>query len=388
MTLARGEHAVPVERRERERRSGPPYVRRVRSGEFGIHQVLAAASPRDAITTAALEYRDVLRRVGPSEVYARHVAPGSASEVLPLSAYGAGGSRGLLVYHSSIGEPTVSSFLLARPEPIVLVYHNITPAQYFVGLDDTFAELLMLGRLELEAMRHRVVLSIAASQFNAAELEAIGYEDVRVIPPVVDPFRLLRTTPDPPTVQYLDRELRGPLLLFVGQLLPHKRPDLLVKAMHIAGTYLGLDARLLLVGQNRFASYADAVSAEIRELNLPNVHVVGSVEDARLAAMYRRALAFVTMSEHEGFCVPLLESLAFDVPVLARSCAAVPETVGDAGLLLPEWAGAELIAEAIDRIVGDERLRGELVARGRSRLRELTAVDARVALLEAIGSVI
>ena len=388
MTVARGEHGTAVERRERERRGRNSYVRRTRDGEFGIHQILAAASPRDAITNVALEYRDVLRRVGPSEIYARHVAPGSASEVRPLSEYGAGGSRGLLVYHSSIGEPTVSSFLLARPEPIVLVYHNITPAKYFVGIDDTFAELLMLGRLELEAMRHRVVLSIAASHFNAAELEAIGYQDVRVIPPVVDPFRLLRTTPDVPTVKYLDRELNGPLLLFVGQLLPHKRPDLLVKAMHIAATYFGLDARLLLVGQNRFASYADAVSAQIRELNLPNVHVVGSVEDARLAAMYRRAIAFVTVSEHEGFCVPLLESLAFDVPVLARGCAAIPETVGEGGLLLPAWAGAELIAEAIDRIVRDEPLRKDLVARGRSRLHQLTEVDARVAMLEAIGEVV
>jgi L-malate glycosyltransferase len=390
MTVARGEFsaALNVERRERERRSGGAHVRRPRSGEFGIHQILATATPRDAITNVALEYRDVLRQVGPSEVYARHVAPGSASEVLPLSDYGAGGSRGILVYHSSIGEPTVSSFLLARPEPIVLVYHNITPAKYFVGIDNTFAELLMLGRMELEAMRHRVVLSIAASHFNAAELEAIGYEDVRVIPPVVDPFRLLRTTPDIPTVKYLDRELNGPFLLFVGQLLPHKRADLLVKAMHIAATYCGLDARLLLVGQNRFAGYANAVSAQIRELNLANVHVVGSVEDSRLAAMYRRATAFVTMSEHEGFCVPLLESLAFDVPVVARSCAAIPETVGDGGLLLPEWAGAELVAETINRVVGDDKLRADLVARGRRRLHQLTAVDARVAMLEAIGEVV
>jgi glycosyltransferase involved in cell wall biosynthesis len=368
--------------------NGPPATVTRRRSEFGIHQVLAAASPRDAITTVALEYRDVLRQVGPSEVYAQHIAPAIASEVLPLSAYGAGGSRGILVYHSSIGEPMVSAFLRAQPEPIVLVYHNITPAKYFVGVDDTFAELLMLGRFELESLRHRVVLSIAASEFNARELEAIGYEDVHVIPPVVDPFRLLRTVPDAATVKYLDRELAGPLLLFVGQLLPHKRPDLLVQAMHVAGTYLGLDARLLLVGQNRFASYADAVAAEIRELNLPNVHVVGSVEDERLAAMYRRATAFVTVSEHEGFCVPLLESLAFDVPVLAKACAAIPETVGDAGLLLPEWAGAELIAEAIDRIVADASLRDRLVARGRRRLQELTQVDARVSLLQAIGTVL
>jgi glycosyltransferase involved in cell wall biosynthesis len=368
--------------------SSKQYTIPYRRGVFGIHQILAAASPGDAITTAALEYRDVLRRVGPSEVFARHIAPGAASEVKPLSECGRDGASGLLVYHASIGEPVVSSFLLSRPEPIVLVYHNITPAEYFTDLDPTFAELLVLGRVELEQLRPRVVMTIAASRFNAAELEAIGYDDVRVIPPVVNPFRLACTTPDAGTLSYLDQEFHEPFLLFVGQLLPHKRPDLLVKAMHIASTYLGLRARLLLVGQNRFAPYADAITSQVRELNLDQVHLVGQVGDARLAAMFRRATAFITVSEHEGFCVPLLESLAFDLPVVARACAAIPETLGGAGLLLPETASTELVAEAIDRIVRDEVLRRDLVERGRRRLRELTETDASVEMLRAIAEVV
>jgi L-malate glycosyltransferase len=385
MNVGPGGGAGVVERRER--RIGISHLGSYRRGEFGIHQILAAASPGDAITTAALEYRDVLRRVGPSDVFARHIAPGTAGQVRPLSEFGVE-SRGLLMYHSSIGEPTVSAFLLSRNEPIILVYHNITPASYFEGIDDTFAELLTLGRMELESIRHRVVLAVADTHFNAAELEAIGYKGVRVIPPVVNPFRLAHTVPDAGTLSHIDREFDTPMLLFVGQLLPHKRPDLLVKAMHVATTYFGLQARLLLVGQNRFARYADAVSAQVRELNLASVHVVGSIEDARLAAMFRRAIAFVTVSEHEGFCVPLLEALAFDVPVLARACAAIPETLGDGGLLLPDWAGAELIAEAITRVVEDASLRRDLIERGRRRLRELIQVDASVEMLEAIGEVV
>ncbi len=373
MTAASASAALPLE-------LGAP--------EFGIHQILAAASPGDAITNAALEYRDVLRRVGPSEVFAGHISPSSAGDVLPLNASGASGTRGVLVSHASIGEPMVEAFLRSRYEPIVLVYHNITPAKYFEGLDETFAELLVLGRAELETIRPRVVRAVAASHFNAAELEAIGYQDVRVIPPVVDPFRLLRTTPDVPTVKYLDRELNGPLLLFVGQLLPHKRPDLLVEAMHVATTYLGVESTLLLVGQNRFAPYANAISTQIRELNIRQVHVVGSVADGQLAAMFRRAAAFITVSEHEGFCVPLLEAMAFDVPIVARACAAIPETVGDAGLLLPPWAGAELIAEAIVRVIDDAPLRSDLIARGRRRLGELTALDPSAAMLETIAEVI
>jgi L-malate glycosyltransferase len=371
-----------------ERRRETPRFEHFGPVEFGVHQILAAASPGDAITNAALEYREVLRRIGPSEVFARHIAPSSAGEVRPLSDYRACGSQGVLVYHASIGEPTVEAFLRSRREPIVLVYHNITPAKYFEDLDETFAELLVLGRSELETIRPRVARAIAASRFNAAELEAIGYQDVRVIPPVVDPARLVRTEPDAATVKHLAHAFRDPVVLFVGQLLPHKRPDLLVEAMHVATTYLGLEATLLLVGQNRFARFADAISAQIRELNIRQVHVVGAVSDAQLAAMFRKATAFVTVSEHEGFCVPILEAMAFDLPVIARACAAIPETVGDGGLLLPAWAGSELIAEAIIRVISDPTLRSDLVRRGRRRLAELTTVDASVGMLETIGEIV
>src|SRR5664279_2702141 len=145
------------------RQNGGPRFPHFGPTEFGVHQILAAAAPGDAITNAALEYRDVLRRVGPSEVFARHIAPSSAGEVLPLSDYRSCGSQGVLVYHASIGEPTVEAFLRSRHEPLVLVYHNITPAKYFEGLDDKFAELLVLGRSELEEMRPRVARAIAVS---------------------------------------------------------------------------------------------------------------------------------------------------------------------------------------------------------------------------------
>ena len=355
---------------------------------FGVHQILAAASPGDAITNAALEYRDVLRRVGPSEIFARHIAPSTAAEVRPLSDYRTCGSQGVLVYHASIGEPMVAAFLRSRHEPIVLVYHNITPAKYFEDLDETFAELLVLGRDELEFIRPRVARAITDSHFNAAELEAIGYEDVKVIPPVVDASRLVRTTPDRRMVKNLEQSFPDPLVLFVGKLLPHKRPDLLVESMHVACTYFGLRATLMLVGQNRFARYADAISAQIRELNLPMVHVVGLIDDGQLAAIFRRAAAFVTVSEHEGFCVPLLEAMAFGVPVIARACAAIPETAGDGALLLPPWAGPELIAETIVRVIEDEALRDDLIERGRNRLGQLTAADPKVAMLETIAELV
>jgi glycosyltransferase involved in cell wall biosynthesis len=355
---------------------------------FGIHQVLAAAAPSDAVTNAALEFRDVLSLVAPSEIYARHVAPELRGQVRLLGEFSRRDQRGVLIYHASIGEPNVTAFLRSRREPLVLVYHNITPARYFEPWDVAFAELLALGRRELRALRDRVTVTIADSAFNASELDAMGYRDIRVIPPVINPRRLLDLAPDLETLDYLDRELKLPFLLFVGQLVPHKRPDLLVEAMHVARTYLGAPARLLIVGPQRFPRYTAAIAGQLRELNLSTVHVVGGVPDANLAAMFRRARAMVTASEHEGFCVPLLEAMAFGLPVIARACAAIPEVVGDGGLLLPPGADPSLIAEAMTQVVDDDGLRADLSERGVRRAEQFDPRAARRALLHALADVV
>jgi glycosyltransferase involved in cell wall biosynthesis len=351
---------------------------------FGIHQIITAAAPGDAITNAALEFREVLRMAAPSEIYARHIAPELAGEVRYLHEFARRDRRGVLVYHASIGEPVITSFLHARREPLVLVYHNVTPAHYFEQWDPEFAELLDLGRRELESLRDRVQLTIADSAFNAAELYDLGYRDVHIVPPVIDPNRLLDLAPDQPTLNYLDTELGVPFVLFVGQLAPHKRPDLLIDALHVARTYLGLSACLLLVGPQRFTSYANAIISHVRELNLSTAHVVGSVPDSHLAAMFRRARAMVTVSEHEGFCVPLVEAMAFGLPVVATASAAMPEVVGDGGLLLPSTAGPALVAEALVSVVHDEDLRRDLSERGRRRVAHFDRTRSREALLNAV----
>jgi glycosyltransferase involved in cell wall biosynthesis len=351
---------------------------------FGIHQVIAAAAPGDAITNVALEFRDALRLAAPSEIYARHIAPELVGEVRHLREFSRREHRGVIVYHASIGEPAISAFLHSRREPLVLVYHNVTPARYFESWAPDFADLLDLGREELHGFRDRVQLTIADSEFNAAELYEIGYRDVRIVPPVINRRRLLDLVPDQGTLNYLDTELGMPFVLFVGQLAPHKRPDLLIDAVHIARTYLGFPACLLLVGPQRFKSYANAIISHVRELNLPTAHVVGGVPDANLAAMFRRARAMVTVSEHEGFCVPLVEAMAFGLPVVATASAAIPEIVGDGGLLLPSTAGPTLVAEALVRVVDDEDLRRDLADRGRRRAEYFDRDRSREALLAAI----
>jgi glycosyltransferase involved in cell wall biosynthesis len=355
--------------------------------EFGIHQVLAGAVRGDAITNAALELRDVLRTKVPSEVFARHISPEVAGEVLPLGVFGDRTPKGVIVYHASIGEPNLSAFLLSRREPIVLVYHNITPSRFFERWDAEYAELLELGRRELVDLRPRVALAIAASEFNASELVDLGYDDVRVIPPVIDPLRLRRIEPDPLMTNHLDVVVDAPFALSIGQMLPHKRIDLLVQSLHVSSTYLGVPLLLMLVGHTRFVPYARAISQQLRELNLGRVHVVGSIPDAQLVALLRRAAAFVTVSEHEGFCVPLLEAMAFDLPVIARANAAIPETLAGAGMLLPSDAGPVLVAETLNEVWFNTDVRRALVERGRARLDQFDADRTRAEFVSALAEV-
>jgi L-malate glycosyltransferase len=346
-----------------------------------IHQIVVSASAGDAVTNAALGFQEVLQRVGFSGLFARYIDPLLDGKVLPLAAYEAcARPDNLLVYHLSIGEPEVAQFLLGRPERLVIVYHNITPPEYFSALDPGFAGLLASGRAEIALLRNRAELALAVSSYNARELEDLGYRDVRVSPLPIDLVGLHGVEPDAATVAEL-AALDGPLVLFVGQLLPHKRPDLVLQAYHLLTSALVPNAHLALLGKGRLERYERAVRVLAMELNLHRARIPGWVSPEQLAAHYRRADVLVTMSEHEGVCVPLLEAMSFDVPVVARAFGAIPETMGDAGLLLPAEADPILAAEALAEVLTNQTLRSELVRRGRERLAHFEAERAYATFL-------
>jgi glycosyltransferase involved in cell wall biosynthesis len=352
----------------------------------GVHQVLVGASPGDAITGVARWLRTILRRSGPSEIFALHIDQAVEHDIKHIAAYRPRQGRSVLIFHASIGEPAILEFLRARREPLVLVYHNVTPAKYFEPYDPRYAQLLEYGRYEVAQLRPRVSVAVADSAYNAAELGAMGYRDVRIAPPIGDIRRLSTVASDPATEAWM-AQLEHPILLSVAQLMPHKRPDFLVEALHIAQTYQGLRGTTLMVGHHRLERYARAVRTQARELNLERVHLTGPVSDGQLAAMYRAADAFISTSEHEGFCLPVVEAMTFDVPVLARGCAAVPETVADAGLLLPEHAGPTMLAEAIGELLGNDPVRTRLQKRGQARLDAFDAMKPENVMLDAVLAV-
>ena len=351
-----------------------------------IHQVLATASPGDAIMNSALAQRELLRRIGPSNLYAQNIHPDVADDVQPLARYArrltSKPDRDVIIYHASIGEPRVFGFLMERRERLVVQYHNISPAEPYLTYDPAFAGLLEAGRRELQDLAERTTLALVPSAFNAKDLESLGYSDVRVAPLLVDATQLLRIAPDPDTTQHLQEVIKGPVVLFVGQLLPHKRPDALIKAFHALTTYMCPDFHLIIVGAARLPRYYQLLRMFTEELNLATVWFTGAVSDAELAAFYRRADVFLTLSEHEGFCVPLLESMAFGIPVVGRDGSAIPETMGGAGILLPSKDDSTLAAEVIAEVVSRPEVSRELIARGTRRLADFEPDRSRAVLLE------
>ena len=352
---------------------------------MGVHQVLVSASPRDAVTNSAFGLRDLLRRVGPSEIYSHYIDPQLDAEVSQLGAY-RGGRGDVLVYHASIGEPAVLQFLLSRPEPLVLLYHNMTPARYFITLNPAFAALLSAGREELACLAPRVDMALAVSEFNASDLEGLGYTDVRVAPLVVDLDAFTAVEPDP-TIAGRLREIDGPFVVYVGQFLPHKRIDLLLSAFHVLTTYLVPEAHLALVGPSRSLPYRQAMERMVGDLRL-DAWIMGELTDAELAAAYRRGSCFVTMSEHEGVCVPLLEAMSLGLPVIARDCAAISETMAGGGLLLPGDADVLLAAEAMATVLTDAGLADRLARLGAERVRGLDPAHAQAVFLQHLSEVV
>lgn len=347
---------------------------------MNVHQVVVAAALHDAVTNHARLLQDALGGPGRSGIYARHADP--ATGALPLGELPEDGVD-VLVFHASIGDPDVLGTLLARPEPIVLVYHNVTPPEFFEPYDPRFAALLRSGRSDLGLLRERVHLALGVSEHNAAELRDAGFDPVGVAPLAVDLDRVRPEHADPVLAERL-RSLEGPVGLCVGQLMPHKRPDLLVQAQHVLRTHLESGAALVLAGTARLDPFRRALEQLVDELALPGVHMLGAVSDAELAACYQRADVYVTASEHEGFCAPLLEAMSLGLPVVARRFAAVPETVGDAGVVLDPGDGPTVLAEAVATLAREVPVRESLAARGRARAGELTRADPGAMFVEQL----
>lgn len=352
-----------------------------------INQILVGAAKGDAISNMAFAIRDALRKRSSSEVYAHFIAPEVAGEVSQLHLLGPGRRSDIIVYHASYGAPEVTRELLKRPERVVLVYHNITPSSFFIEHEPGFAVGLEWGRYELSLIRDRVALSVADSSFNASCLESEGFTDVHVVPAGLQPSRLRSVPPNARLASDLNEQFPSGFILGVSQLLPHKRFETMIAAMHLVQWVHQLDLGLVIVGAPRLAGYRTALHRQIRSLRVDRTWFAGKVSDSTLATLFRASRMYVSTSEHEGLSLPPLEAMSFGSPVIAKAAGAIAETVGDAGLVLPASTGPALLSEAIAEVHQNESLRIEMVGRGMQRVAEIEAQDTAGRFLELLDLV-
>jgi glycosyltransferase involved in cell wall biosynthesis len=308
--------------------------------------------------------RRVLERFGPSEIYVEHTNLPREEGIRHYLEFEPSNSSAI-VYHASIGTP-MAKRLLNLDSPLVIYYHNVTPMHFFVGYEAHFAAQCYAGRSECQQLASRAPLGIAASEFSRRELDTMGYGKTGTIPLLID-FDRYWQPEDRRLARKLEKSKRGTSILFVGRVAPNKRQEDLIKAFSFYKTNFDPEARLILVGHASSKRYFDTLNDFIRYLAVEDVNLVGLVTEPQLYAYYRAADVFVTMSEHEGFCLPVLEAMKFDLPVIAYGAAAVPETVGDAGVVVSEKRFEE-IAALMHLVATDEKVRRRLIEAGRKRL--------------------
>ncbi len=335
----------------------------------------------DAVGNQAARIRDLLRGWGyRSQVYAqfrdrRLDDPGEDYDRCRPA------PDDLVIFHYSIGSP-VTEFVRQLPCRVMIYYHNITPAGFLRGYNEPLADLLDQGRREL-AWFADAAFALAASEYDRQEMLALGFRNVEVLPYLVT-FDALQSSADSTAgrevcARYkvpgsLGRDSGAVNLLFVGRLVPNKRQDDLLRAFGAYYHLINSHSRLLLVGSDSNApGYRLELEQMAAALGLSDSVVLPGAVGLRegLGGYYRAATLFLCLSEHEGFCIPLIEAMAFDLPVVAYRSTGVPYAMGGAGMLV-DAKRYDLLAELIDLLVHNQAVRERVLAGQRRRLKELS----------------
>ncbi len=337
-----------------------------------LHQVVEAALSGDATSDQVFLIRRWLREMGfTSEIYSLHYGEEMKGEVRRFSASTVAGEENL-VFHHTIGSATLDQ-INAHQIPLILIYHNITPPEFFMATDPTLTRQLERGREQLKKIRPITRLALADSPYSEDELKDLGFQDTGVLPITLDEANY-----DYPLDSRLAAECRryGPLILFVGRLAPNKRQEDLIKLLYFYRRFEA-DARLALVGGEQSQEYTLWLRRFAQSLGLADAVVfAGHISQQEMVTYYRTANLFVSMSEHEGFGKPLIESMYLGLPVLAYAAAAVPSTLGGAGVLFHE-KDFESLAEVVDMLVRDQRLRKRIIRSQTDRVQDFMASRVR-----------
>ena len=351
-----------------------------------VHQVLATLGYGDAIGHEVLGIQRVLRAAGyESDIFVETADPRLESltrdyrELVDVSH-----PDNLLLHHFSIGSKA-SRTAYALPDRMALIYHNITPPEYFAAVHRTLARQCFRGRREIHAYVDRCDMALGDSEFNRQDLESLGFDHTAVLPVVPD----LSHLDDPAdwfVAQQFDDEWTN--ILFVGRVIANKKIEDVIRCFHAYHTTFNPRSRLIIAGVfNLFERYFAALTHLVNELGLQHIHFAGHVSDAELIAYYEVADLFLCCSEHEGFCVPLIEAFYKQIPVLAYAATAVPATMDGAGVLF-DTKDPAYVAALMDGILSDPHLQDVMVDEQLAAVERLQAKDFDHTLLGVVAQIL
>lgn len=353
-----------------------------------IIQLCARVEFGDAVSNHVMEINRALSSWGHNtRIYANTLDEFGLQSARPDAEFSPGECRDedLLIFHYSLYCANYRKYL-DFPGKRMLVYHNITPPEYFAAYDKGVAEFCRLGRELLPSLRE-CDLALGDSEYNRLELLDMGFDAGKSgeLPIFIDYEGLKKGASKHGPMAGFENSFK---LLFVGRAVPNKRIEDVLRVFFYYNRCINSKSDLFLVGP----SWVDRYDAQLRwlldSLGLwRNVHFTGRVSDADLASCYRDADVFLSMSDHEGFAVPLVESMAFDLPVLAYSSTAIPYTLSGAGLC---FTGREFpeIAELMELLRTNAKMRDKVIRGQRSRLGHFSHESVANMLKDYIDQVI
>ncbi|RMD84181.1 MAG: glycosyltransferase [Candidatus Dadabacteria bacterium] len=340
-----------------------------------IHQFVHTLSYGDAISTEVLALRDFFAEEGyRSEIYCINAHPkykGLALDYREFIKKNGVHFRGGIVLHYSLGSPLNELYRKLKGARRFLIYHNLTPPCWFEGVNPRIVEDIKRGMKELPELCTLSDLLVADSAYNASQLKGF---DVEVLSLPVNAGRW-NVNSNAGIASLLESE-GGLHILHVGRLAPNKRIEDILKVFYFLHYHIESHSRLWLVGTDIDTEiYSYSLKRLAYELHIGDrVEFTGALSDEEVRALYEGCSAYLCMSEHEGFCLPLVEAMRFKLPVVAYSSTAIPETLGDGGILVSEKKYPET-AELLYRVCTDQNLRGRMIAKGLKRI-ESFSVEA------------
>jgi len=324
-----------------------------------VHQFATSLSYGDAISDEMIEIQGVLREKGyRSEIFTRFFDPRMAGQRRDYRDYRKLSSpENVIIFHLSIGSP-VSKMFFRVPDKKIMIYHNITPHDFFVDSHRILTRECYKGRLELKLFVNKVELALGDSEFNRRELEAAGYSRTGVLPILMD-FSKFEGKGDPVWQRLLAEDKAT--LLFVGRAIPNKKFEDVIKVYYFYKKYFNPESRLILAGEYRGTErYLAGLQELVHRLSLQDVHFTGHIEFPELLACFEVADVYLSLSEHEGFGVPILEAFSKRIPVIGYKAGAIAETMNGGGVLLLEKDFFR-IAALIDVLQRNDGLRQAII---------------------------